>query len=250
MEPNLIQSKRGWSFFPHLSEKRAASTAVSRKPVWIAGFPDNWIPYKRYYVYILLLSTTCARLVVNIVPSDLIIHACRPWPANREGKLPVKRRFEQAQDFVAFRCVRQIGSSLCAVVRLPRVRMLVLKTGKCLCYKLKYFSYEWTDLLIIKVQQHIKCMLKMLGLYLHTLIISHKSCIMLSILNKLILQKTLQNIVTNNVFMDKKIKTQQQQNKKSNLKTLAGTGNWTRDLLHPKRMRYHCTTESSESIDC
>ena len=56
--------------------------------------------------------------------------------------------------------------------------------------------------------------LKMLGLYLYTLIISHKSCKMLSILNKLILQKNLQNIVTNNVFMDKKVKTQQQQNKK------------------------------------
>jgi len=44
----------------------------------------------------------------------------------------------------------------------------------------------------------------MLGLYLYTLIISHKSCKMLSILNKLTLQKYLQNIVTNNVFMDKK----------------------------------------------
>jgi len=42
----------------------------------------------------------------------------------------------------------------------------------------------------------------MLGLYLHTLIISHKSCKMLSILNKLILQKDLQNVVTNYVFMD------------------------------------------------
>jgi len=48
---------------------------------------------------------------------------------------------------------------------------------------------------------------------------------MLSILNKLTLPKDLQNIVTNNVFMDKKVKTQQQQNKKSNLKTLAGAGN-------------------------
>ena len=46
--------------------------------------------------------------------------------------------------------------------------------------------------------------LKMLGLYLHIFIISHKSSKMLSILNKLILQKNLQNIVTNNVFMDKK----------------------------------------------
>jgi len=40
-------------------------------------------------------------------------------------------------------------------------------------------------------------------MYLYTLIISHKSCKMLSILNKLTLQKDLQNIVTNNVFMDK-----------------------------------------------
>ena len=46
--------------------------------------------------------------------------------------------------------------------------------------------------------------LKMLGLYLYTLIISHKSCKMLSILKKVTLQKDLQNFVTNNVFMDKK----------------------------------------------
>jgi len=46
--------------------------------------------------------------------------------------------------------------------------------------------------------------LKMLGLYPYTLIISHKFCNMLSILNKLTLQKDLQNFVTNSVFMDKK----------------------------------------------
>ena len=46
--------------------------------------------------------------------------------------------------------------------------------------------------------------LKMLGLYLYTLIISHKSCNMLSILNKLTVQKKLQNFVTHNVFLDKK----------------------------------------------
>jgi len=34
--------------------------------------------------------------------------------------------------------------------------------------------------------------------------------------NKLTLQKELQNAVTNNVFLDKKIKTQQQQNQKKN----------------------------------
>jgi len=48
--------------------------------------------------------------------------------------------------------------------------------------------------------------LKMLGLYLYTLIIGHKSCntCMLSILNKLTLQKKLPSFVTNNVFLDKK----------------------------------------------
>jgi len=49
---------------------------------------------------------------------------------------------------------------------------------------------------------------------------------------------------------EQKVKTQQQQNKKSNIKTLAGGGDWTRDLLHPKRMRDHCTTKSTKSIDC
>jgi len=47
----------------------------------------------------------------------------------------------------------------------------------------------------------------MLGLYLYTLIIGYKSCKMLSLLNKLTLQKELQNFVTNNVFLDKKVKT-------------------------------------------
>jgi len=47
----------------------------------------------------------------------------------------------------------------------------------------------------------------------------------LRILNKLTLQKKLLNFVTNNVFLDKKVKTEQQQNKKSNMKTHAGGGN-------------------------
>jgi len=55
----------------------------------------------------------------------------------------------------------------------------------------------------------------MLGLYLYILIISHKSYNMLRILNKLPLYKELQTSVTNNVFLDKKVKTQQQQNKKN-----------------------------------
>ena len=46
--------------------------------------------------------------------------------------------------------------------------------------------------------------LKMLGRFLYTLIIGHKSCNRLSILNKLTLQKELQNVVTNNVFLDQK----------------------------------------------
>jgi len=66
--------------------------------------------------------------------------------------------------------------------------------------------------------------LKMLGLYLYILIIVHKSCNMLSILNKLTLQKKKSIFWTNNVFLDKKVKTQQQQNQKSNIKTLAATG--------------------------
>jgi len=48
---------------------------------------------------------------------------------------------------------------------------------------------------------------------------------MLSMLNKLTLDKELQSLVTNNVFLDKKVKTQPQQNKTSNIKTLAGAGN-------------------------
>ena len=62
------------------------------------------------------------------------------------------------------------------------------------------------------------------SLRLYTLIISHKSSNMLRILNKLTLYKELQTFVTNNVFWDKKVKTQQQQNKKSNIKTLAEAG--------------------------
>jgi len=57
----------------------------------------------------------------------------------------------------------------------------------------------WNFLEIIKQTSH-SALLKMLGLYLYTLIIGHKSCNMLSIQNKLILQKKLQYCVTNNVF--------------------------------------------------
>jgi len=46
---------------------------------------------------------------------------------------------------------------------------------------------------------------------------------MLSVLNKLTLQKALQTFVTIMCF-GKNVKTHQQQNKESNIKTLAGTG--------------------------
>ena len=44
-------------------------------------------------------------------------------------------------------------------------------------------------------------------------------------LNKLTLKKELQFFVTNNVFLDKKVKSQPQQNKTANIKILAGAGN-------------------------
>jgi len=47
----------------------------------------------------------------------------------------------------------------------------------------------------------------MLGLYLYTLIIGHKSCNMLSIINKLTLQKELQKFVTYNRVFGQKVKT-------------------------------------------
>jgi len=57
----------------------------------------------------------------------------------------------------------------------------------------------------------------MLGLYFYTHVIGQKSCNMLSILNKITLHKELPNCLTNNIFGQKKPKTQQQ-NKKSNIK--------------------------------
>jgi len=64
----------------------------------------------------------------------------------------------------------------------------------------------------------------MLGLYLYTLTISHKSCNMLSILNKLTLQKELQTFVTNNVILDKKINKKTKNNNNNNIKTIAVAG--------------------------
>jgi len=51
-------------------------------------------------------------------------------------------------------------------------------------------------------------------------------------------------------FWTKSKITEQQRNKKSNIKTLAGAGNRTRNLLHPKRKRFHCHSESTKSMDC
>ena len=66
--------------------------------------------------------------------------------------------------------------------------------------------------------------LKMLGLYLYTLIIGQKSCNMLSILNKLTLQKELQNCVTNN-FGTKSKNTTTTKQKQKHIKKPAGAGN-------------------------
>jgi len=46
----------------------------------------------------------------------------------------------------------------------------------------------------------------MQGLYHYTLRISYKFYKLLSVLNKLTLQKDMQNVVTNCVFIDKKLK--------------------------------------------
>ena len=56
-------------------------------------------------------------------------------------------------------------------------------------------------------------MLQMLGMYLYTQ-------------TKLTMLKQLQNPVTNNAFMDKKVK----HNNIKTIKSLVGAGNWTREL--------------------
>jgi len=79
---------------------------------------------------------------------------------------------------------------------------------KCLikrfmCSKLHTLSMgrKSTQITYTSLRKHMKdnC-LKMLGLYLYSLIIGHKSCNVLSMLNKLSLQRELQNVVT----MDKR----------------------------------------------
>jgi len=50
-------------------------------------------------------------------------------------------------------------------------------------------------------------MIKHVGLYLYTLIISHKSLLMLSLPNLLIFHQKLQKFLTKNEVLDKKVKT-------------------------------------------
>jgi len=57
--------------------------------------------------------------------------------------------------------------------------------------------------------------LQMLGLYLYTLVIGHKSCSMLSILNKLTLHKELQKNCNKACVFGQKVKTQKPPNQKS-----------------------------------
>ena len=59
------------------------------------------------------------------------------------------------------------------------------------------------------------------------------------ILNKLTLQKELQNVVQLMCF-GQKGKNSTTTKQKIKIKTLTTAGNRTRDILHPKRMRYHC----------
>ena len=74
---------------------------------------------------------------------------------------------------------------------------------------------------------NVVLLLKKLGLQFYTLIIVHKCCIVLSILNKSALQMKLQNFVTHYVFLNNIVNSQQQQQlKKQTLKPLRG-----RDLI-------------------
>ena len=67
-------------------------------------------------------------------------------------------------------------------------------------------------------------LLKMLGLYLYTLIISHKSCNLLSILNKLTVQKNAKVCDTSCVFGQKTNKNTTTKQKNQTLKPLPEPG--------------------------
>jgi len=62
--------------------------------------------------------------------------------------------------------------------------------------------------------------------------------------------KVIAKLCDKKYVLGQKKKNQQEQAKQSNIKTLAGKGNRTRDLLLPERMRYLCTAESTESTGC
>ena len=76
--------------------------------------------------------------------------------------------------------------------------------------------------------------LKTLGLYLYTLIIGHTFCNMLSMLNKLTLNREWQTLVTDNAFLNKKVKTQPQQNKKIKHKNPCRVRELNPEPLSPK----------------
>ena len=86
----------------------------------------------------------------------------------------------------------------------------------------------------------------MLGLYLDTLIIGHKSCSLLCIhvLYELALQKKLKTAMTNNVVVFwTKGKHKNNTKKKNNINTLARAGNRIRDLSH----QVECVTSGRSS---
>jgi len=89
-----------------------------------------------------------------------------------------------------------------------------------------------------RVHHYVYRFLKMLGLYLVTLIIGHKLCSMLNILNEIILETDLQTFIM--CFGQKKTHTKNTTTPKqnSNIKILARAGNQTQNLSHPSRMRY------------
>jgi len=70
----------------------------------------------------------------------------------------------------------------------------------CICWGFDNKHLQVSEMCLCFLQSG----LKMLGLYIYTLIIGHKSCNILSILNKLKLLKELQIFVKNNVFLTKK----------------------------------------------
>ena len=92
--------------------------------------------------------------------------------------------------------------------------------------------------------------LKMLGLCLYTLIIGHKYCNMFSILNKLTLQKELQNFVTNNVLFDKTLKNTKTAKQKIKHKNACRSRELNPGPLAPKAGAIPLHHRETESINC